>query len=117
MISEFKKITFPIIIKDGEDLDVVYRLKDFMIDPDLYLHEYDSKMELIDCNGELWSWNYDRINKSNIPGSFKKTMSVNEVKQIVTNYFNQSKVQNEIATLLSKSNTIREILEKVADKF
>ena len=117
MISEFENIIFPIIIKDRNDLDVIYKLKDFQMDPDLYFHEYDSHMELIDSNGQVYSWNYDYNNKTNIPGILKRKITLDELQEIVIYYFKASKNKRDLEKLVYDSNSIKEVITQVADKF
>jgi len=113
----FDKINFPIIIKYRNNLDIVYRFDDFAMDPDLYFHEFESKDELIDCNGNLWTWKYDRINKVNIPSFLKRTMTLEEVKRIIDTHFQDSIKRKEIKSISERVTTINELLEQLADYF
>lgn len=112
----FDKVNFPIIIKDGADLDVVYELKDFGADPDLYFHEFDQQMELIDSNGQLWNWNYDKLNKVNVPGIIKATLTFDEVKNIIKTYFKDSKIENEVIERINKVSTIEKLIDTISDR-
>ena len=112
----FDKIVFPILIKDGTDLNLVY-LEEFAIDADLHYHEFENTYELIDSNGQLWTWKYDHTNKTNLPGTFVRTMTLDEVVKIVNTYFRYSKVKTEIEALTSEATTIFDLLEKLENKF
>ncbi len=112
----FDKIAFPILIKDGVDLDLVY-LDEFAIDADLHYHEFESNYELIDSNGKVWTWKYDTLNKTNLPGNYLRTMTLDEVRKIVNDYFAKSKMKNDIQTLTAEVTSIHELLEKLEDKF
>ena len=112
----FDKVTFPILIQDGADLNMVY-LEEFAGDPDLHYWEFDSDYKLIDSNGQLWTWKYDHTNKTNLPGTFIRTMTLDEVKKIVTDYFRDSKIQSEIETLTKVIKTIIDLIENLEDKF
>lgn len=112
----FDKIAFPILIKDGADLNLVY-FDEFASDPDLHYREFESNYELIDSNGQLWTWKYDHTNEINLPGTFIRTMTFDEVKKIVNTYFRDSKVKTEIEKLSSEAKTIFDLFEKLETKF
>lgn len=76
----FDKISTPFIIKNGLDLELV-TLEVFAMDPDFFYWEYGSNIDLIDSRGELWSWKYDEINKTNLPGDYKRTLKIDEVRK------------------------------------
>jgi len=113
----FVQITFPIILKDGNNLDLVYSLKDFAVDPDLSFHEFGNNYELIDANGNLWALRYDRLNQANIPGTLKRIITLEDIREIVNNYFKDSKIQNEVKTISLKVKTISEFFEQIKDYF
>jgi hypothetical protein len=112
----FDKIAFPILIKDGADLNLVY-LKEFAIDSDLHSLEFESNFELIDSNGQVWTWKYDHINKTNLPGDLIRTMSLDEVKEIVNGYFDDTKIKTDIEALTKEASSIHDLLEKLESKF
>lgn len=112
----FDKIAFPILIKDGADLNLVY-LDEFASDPDLHYWEFNSDYQLIDSNGQLWTWKYDHTNKTNLPGTFIRKMTLDEVKKIVNTYFRDSNVKKEIEALTSEATTIFELFEELENKF
>lgn len=112
----FNKIAFPILIKDGDDLNLVY-LDEFAKDADLHYHEFENNYELIDSNGQLLTWKYDHTNKINLPGTFIRTMTLDEVKKMVNTYFRESKVKTETEVLTSEATTIFDLLKKLENKF
>jgi hypothetical protein len=112
----FDKIAFPILIKDGADLDLVY-LDQFAMDADLHYHEFENNYELIDSNGKVWNWKYDTMNKTNLPGTYIRTMNLDEVKKIVNIYFENSKMKNEIQVLTEEMNSIKDLFAKLENKF
>lgn len=112
----FDKVAFPILIKDGTDLNLVY-FDEFASDPDLHYREFESNYELIDSNGQLWTWKYDHTNETNLPGTFIRTMTLDEVKKIIDTYFSDRKVKTEIEKLSSEAKTIFDLFEKLETKF
>ena len=113
----FNKISFPIIIKDGGDIDIIYELKDFALDSDYYLHEFDNRlMFLIDGNGQVWSWKYDLVNRTNLPDKLKQTLSFEEVKKLIENYYRGSKIEVEMKGVIRNVSTIRKLIDAIADK-
>jgi len=112
----FDKIAFPILIKDGAVLELVY-LEGFATDPDLHYHEFGSNCELIDSNGQLWTWKYDAAYKINLPGNYIRAMTLDEVKMVVNNYFAKTKIKNDIQKLKEEASSILDLLEKLEDKF
>ena len=112
----FDKVTFPILIKDGADLNLV-SLDQFAGDSDLYLFEFESNYELIDSNGQLWTWQYDKINKTNIPGKFIRTLTFLEVKKVVDTYFVDSKLKDEIKSLTTVTPTTKELFAQLKLKY
>lgn len=109
----FNKIEFPIIIQDGFDLDIVYRIEDFFMDSDLYFHKFDDNVKLIDKNGQKYSWEYSYTRETNHPNKFEETLTLEEVRELFEKYFKNSKRQPE----LGKEKNINELIDKVADYF
>jgi len=112
----FDKIHFPIIIKDGPDLDVVYELRDFAIDSDFYFHEFDQQIEMIDSTGQLWDWKYDTVNKTNLPNTVKRTLTFDEVNTIINLYFQGTNMELDIKEQTGKVSTINMLIDIIADK-
>ncbi|MCX6350431.1 MAG: hypothetical protein NTX03_01050 [Bacteroidetes bacterium] len=112
----FDKIAFPILIRDGADLNLVY-LEEFATDADLYYHEFDNNFDLIDSNGKVWNWKYDTVNKTNLPDSCIKTITLDEVRKIVNTYFANTKMKNEIQAMTEETNSIYDLLENLENKF
>jgi hypothetical protein len=95
-IIGFDKINFPILIIDSSDLSYVGDLKEFAIDPDLHFHEFTNDLELLDSEGNLWSWKYDKRIKSNMSGEINKILNNEEVKELVKIQFEGTKIEEEI---------------------
>lgn len=112
----FNKITFPILIKEGNDLNL-YTINEFASDPDSYFHEFDAQLTLIDSRGNLWDWKYDKTHKLNLPGNFIRTLSLEEVKIIVSQYFQNSRIRVEMDTLIQGAETISDLFESIKGKF
>lgn len=112
----FNKIAFPILIKEDADLNL-FTMEDFASDADAYFHEFESNYELIDANGNLWDWKYDTTHKLNLPGNFIRTYNLVEVKEIVSQYFENTKIKSEIKELMENTNSISELFEKLKGKF
>jgi|JI10StandDraft_1071094.scaffolds.fasta_scaffold449810_2 hypothetical protein len=112
----FHTVTFPILLQDGIDINVVCTLKDFASDPDLYLHEYDEQNAFIDSKGHLWSWKYDKSNKTNLPGTIKSTLTIDEVRKIISDYFKGAKTEQEVNKLTNQILTIDGLINAIADK-
>lgn len=112
----FKKVTFPIILKFGTDIHVIYSLKDFALDVDLYFFEFDRDSELIDSKGQLFSWKYDVKNKTNLPNHLKRLLTLEEVKSIIIDYFRDSKLALEIKEKIDKITAIDTLIEIIADR-
>lgn len=109
----FNKIEFPIIIKDGLDLNIVYKYEDFYVDPDLYYHEFDSQFRLIDSSGRQFTWAYNQGLKTNHPDKLEKTLTLDEVRQSFKDYFENAKKKPD----LGQGQNIKELIDKVADYF
>lgn len=112
----FHAVTFPIMLTEGVDIDVVCTLKDFASDPDLYFHEYDERNSFIDSKGHFWTWKYDQSNKTNLPGTIKSTMTVDEVRKKISDYYKGTKTEQEINQLTNQILTIDGLLNAIADK-
>jgi hypothetical protein len=102
----FNKIEFPIIIKDGLDLNIVYKYEDFYVDPDLYYHEFDSQFRLIDSTGRQFTWGYDQRLKTNHPDKLERTLTLDEVRQSFKDYFENAKKKPDLG-----------LIDRVADYF
>jgi hypothetical protein len=51
----FDKISFPILIKNNSDIDLVYKLEYFANDPDFHYWKFEDNFELIDSNGNVFA--------------------------------------------------------------
>ena len=111
----FAKILFPIIIVDGTDIDIVYTLEDFALDPDIFFWSFDDHMELLDSNGNIWSWKYDHENKTNLPGEFKRTVDIDGIRDLINTYFKNTKVRGKVKKLTEDATSISALIESVAD--
>jgi hypothetical protein len=109
----FNKIEFPIIIKNGLDLNIVYKYEDFYVDPDLYYHEYGSQFRLIDSTGRQFTWGYNQRLKTNHPDELEKTLTLDQVRQSFTDYFDKVKKKPD----LGQEQNIKDLIDKVADYF
>lgn len=112
----FYAVTFPIMLKEGADIDVVYTLQDFVSDPDLYFHEYDERNDFVDSKGQNWTWKYDQINKINLPGIVKSVLTVDDIKKIISNYYKGTNIEQEIAHSIIDVTTIDSLLKIIADR-
>ena len=112
----FDKVHFPIVIIDRVDIEVVIDLHRFAIDSDYYAHEFPSDMEFIDSSGQVWTWQYDPSNNTNLPGERKKVLTFDEIKKIVFKYFKDTSIQTEIAELIDISDTISKLLQSISGK-
>jgi hypothetical protein len=110
----FIKVTFPIILRDSVYFEVIYKLQDFAIDPDFYYHKFDSDTELIDCTGQLWSWKYDNISKTNLPGELIRTMTVDEVREIICNQFDNSEFGLDMKEKLAGISKVDSMLKLIS---
>lgn len=112
----FHAVTFPIMLKEGADIDVVCTLQDFASDPDLYFHEYDERNNFVDSKGQNWTWKYDQNNKTNLPGIVKSILTVDDIKKIISNYYKGTKIEQEIAHSIIDVTTIDSLLNIIADR-
>lgn len=112
----FNEVTFPILLKEGKDIEIVCSLKDFASDPDLYFHDqYDERNVFIDSKGQIWSWKYDKANNTNLPSTVKSILTLAEVKEIISLYFIGNKVEQEIHLRTKQVSTIEELFNAIAD--
>ena len=67
----FKDISFPILIVydewDGIHLQIFSDLSEFAFTNSIHYWPLDYDTKLLDCKGNLWSWKYDNMNKTNLP--------------------------------------------------
>lgn len=113
----FDKISFPILIVDSPNIDFVYSLTDFASDPDIYHWAFEKNYQLIDCNGNLWTWTYDNVNKTNLPNSFLQTLTLDEISEVLLRYFSGSIPEPTIKNIIAETSTVSDLFEKIADKF
>ena len=113
----FKDISFPILIIYDEwrgiELTLVDDLEEFAFTNSIHYWPLDSDARLLDINGNLWSWKYDNINKTNLPGIFKVKLTLEDVKKIVREGIIGQKLENEIKIIINNANTIRELFNRL----
>jgi hypothetical protein len=114
--SGFSKITFPILIKNGYDLDLVY-FDEFAIDPDIYYWPFTIDCELIDGNGHVWSWVYDDKNKTNRPGQLKKVIAVDDLKWLIHLYFTSKRIKVDNISKNDNLTTFDQVFKKFEEDF
>ncbi len=112
----FNKISFPILIKNGYDLNLVY-FDEFTSDPDIYYWQFPIDCELIDVNGYVWSWIYDDRNKTNIPGQFKKGIAVDELKSLMHLYFKSKRIKVDNITQNENLTTIDQVFKQFEEDY
>jgi hypothetical protein len=105
----FDKIAFPILIQDGLDLSIVGDREHFFGDPDIYFFEFGSSTQLIDANGKQFTWGYSSRQNSNYPDRFIKQLSVDELREIANQYFNDSRKKPDIGD----EKSTRELIDKI----
>ena len=112
----FNKVTFPIIIKDNFDLQVVSELKDFARDPDIFYQKFDNNVQLIDHEMKIWTWRYDLINKTNLPNELIKSLTFEKLKELLSYQLDESKQGEELTEFLYKIPTIDGLIEFISGK-
>jgi hypothetical protein len=112
----FKKISFPILIKEGYDLNLVY-FDEFFNDPDLYYWQFSNDCELIDINGHVWSWIYDDKNRTNIPGQLKRVIDVDDLKRLIQLHFISKRIKVDNITQNENLTTIEQVYNKFEENY
>lgn len=105
----FDKIEFPILIQDGFDLSIVEDMEHFFGDPDICFFEFDNSMKLIDSRGQQFSWGYSAKQRSNYPDKLVAQFTVDQVKEIVDQYFKDVKKKPDISNVKSTKELIHRI--------
>ena len=107
----FDKIGFPIIIQDGDDLTIILSHKDFFSDPDLYFHEFDESMRLIDSAGRQFTWDYNPRMSSNFPDKFIKQFTFDELLDTVNVTFRDFKKKPDLGQVKSITELITDLVK------
>jgi len=114
----FKDISFPILIVydewDGIHLQIVSDLSEFALTNSIHYWPFDYDTKLLDCKGNLWSWKYNNMNKTNLPGTMIKSLEIEEAKGLIRQGIIGYKLENEIKSKVNEATTIDELLSKLS---
>ena len=113
----FKEIEFPIFIVydkwNGINLTLVGDLEEFAVTNSIHYWQLDNDSRLLDRNGRLWSWKYDHQNKTNLPNTFIKQLTLKDVKKIVIEGIIGFKSEDELKTIIVKVETIEKLFNRL----
>ena len=111
----FKDISFPILIVydewDGIHLQIVSNIAEFALTNSIHHYPLDYDTKLVDSNGKFFTWKYDDINRTNLPGPLIRTLNLEEVRILLSEGIIDHKLENEIKLKMSNANTIDELLK------
>ena len=113
----FKDISFPVLIVydewDGIHLNIVSGIEEFALTNSIHHWPLDYDTKLLDSHGKFFTWKYDEINKTNLPGTLIKTLNLEEVIILISEGIIDHKLENEIKLKMSSANTIDELLKEL----
>ncbi|MEO8733236.1 MAG: hypothetical protein ABI373_02785 [Flavobacteriales bacterium] len=113
--SELETLLFPILLQDRGDLDLVYDLKQFLSDPDIFFHPKHKTETAIDATGQIWSWKY--FADCNVPDQILKKMDLSQCKMLLRKYFEGVRFNAKIEVEIEESDSIKNLFERLADFF
>jgi hypothetical protein len=115
----FKNISFPICIVydewDGIHLNTVEDITEFALTNSIHYWPLDYDTKLLDSRGNLWTWKYDEVNKTNLPGTIIKTLSMAEVKTLIIEGIINHKLEDEIKLKVDNASTIDKLFKELLE--
>lgn len=117
----FKDISFPILIVydewDGIHLQTVDDLREFALTNSIHYWPLDYDTKLLDSNGKFFTWKYDNINKTNLPGTIIKLLEIKEAKELIRQGIIGHKLENEIKSKVNNALSINELFKELSSYY
>lgn len=109
------QLAFPILLLDRGDLDMVFDLDHYMVDPDESFHRKQKYETAIDSVGQEWTWTY--IKKCNVPDRLVRVWHLDQCKDLLRKWFKGVRIEKRIQAEIDTATSIKDLFDRVGDFF